>query len=171
MPSAKKTEEGGILSSQSLSSFFTIARFGPDTLVIFGLLIASTVSLLFYGLVYFSLMTAGALVVIFLVESVETIGLARAESRQIVGAKCMVLKQTSLGERGIVKLFAPDGRLDPELWSAESNTMIRAGEVARVTGIRSIILEVTTTNRDELSANVTKAKGRPSGELIEVFQP
>ena len=68
----------------------------------------------------------------------------RAMPRQIVGSKCLVVKQIAgKTERGIVKIYKTDsGELDPELWSAESDSVIEAGATALVTGTRSIILLV-----------------------------
>lgn len=131
-----------MVNGRAISSFFTIARFEPDTLALFGLLIAATVALFLYGFVYLSYLTAGVLVLIFLIESSETITLDRAEHRRIVGAECLVLKRVSTTERGIARLFKADGRLDPELWSVEASSPIMEGEVALVNGMRSVILLV-----------------------------
>jgi hypothetical protein len=125
-----------------LSSFFTIARFEPDTLGLFGLLVSATVLLHAYGFVYLSCLTGGILLVIFLVESFENVSPDRVEHRQIVGARCLVLKRVSATERGIARLLRADGRLDAELWSVEASSPILEGETALVSGMRSVILAV-----------------------------
>ncbi len=128
---------------RSLSNFFTIARFEPDTLLVFGLLSALTLALYCWGLWYMALSVVLILIVIFCVESTETIHMARAEYRQIVGAKCLVLQRASRENRGIVRLITPDGNLDPELWSTElSQTPVEEGNIATVTGMKSVILEI-----------------------------
>jgi membrane protein implicated in regulation of membrane protease activity len=128
---------------QSLSSFFTIARFGPDTLVIFGILAIVTFALIAVQLPLLSYLTAVTLLVIFLVESFEMISLQRAEKRQIVGAMCFVIKRVSIGERGVARLFSVDGKLDPETWSIESTSILEVGQIGVVTGLHSIILEIS----------------------------
>jgi hypothetical protein len=128
---------------QSISSFFTIARFGPDTLVVFGILAIVTIALVAVQLPYLSYLTAVTLLVIFLVESFEMITLQRAEKRQIVGVRCLVIKRASIGERGIARLFTADGKLDPETWSIESTLTLEEGQIGVVTGLHSIILEIS----------------------------
>ena len=128
---------------QSISSFFTIARFGPDTLLVFGILAIATIALIEVQFPYLSYLTAVTLLVIFLVESFEMITLQRAEKRQIVGAKCFVIKRASIGERGIARLFTADGKLDPETWSIESTFTLEEGQIGVVTGLHSIILEIS----------------------------
>jgi hypothetical protein len=129
-------------SRRAASSFFTIARFEPDTLAVFGLLVAATAALLAFGSVYLSLLTSGVLLLIFAIESSETIQLDRAKERRIVGARCLVLKRASATERGLARLFKADGRLDPELWSFEAASPVEEGETALVRRMRSVILEV-----------------------------
>lgn len=130
-------------STGSLTNFFTIARFGPDTLATFGLLTCLTVVLYYLGAWYLSLAVVGTIVVIFCVESTETISLSRAEYRKIVGAKCLVLQSASAEKRGIVRLYNTNGSLDLELWSTEvSKSPANEGEVATVTGMSSMILEI-----------------------------
>ena len=132
------------INRRSLSTFFTIARFGPDTLFVFASLSVLSVTLYLGGLWYLSLTTLIGLGVIFCVESFETISLSRAEYRQIVGAKCLVLQPASPESRGIVRLFTSDGNLESELWSTEFSTSpVQEGSVAVVTGIKSVILEIS----------------------------
>ncbi len=148
--SAKIEPPKTTLNRWSLSNFFTIARFGPDTLFIFGILSVLIVALYVWGIWYLSMATAIGLGVILCVESVETISLSRAEYRLIVGAKCLVLRSASPESRGIVRLFNSDGNLDSELWSTEFSTSpVQEGFVATVTGIKSVILEIAK-ERDSL---------------------
>ena len=80
---------------------------------------------------------------IFCVESMETISLSRAEYREIIGTKCLVLRSASTENRGIVRLYNVGGSLDPELWSTEvSKIPVADGEVATVIAMNSMILEI-----------------------------
>jgi hypothetical protein len=126
------------------SSFFTIARFEPDTLAVFGVLAAAAAALLFiFRSTYLSALTIVVFAVIFLIEASETINLGRAESREIVGARCFVLKVSSGTQRGIARLFKADGQLEMELWSFEASSPLEEGETAIVSGMNSVILRVT----------------------------
>jgi hypothetical protein len=58
----------------------------------------------------------------------------------LIGQSCLVVKKIMPGERGVVKVYREDGRLDPELWSAESKLAIDENQTARIVGMRSIIL-------------------------------
>lgn len=131
-------------SRESLSNFFTIARFGPDTLIVFAILSGMAIGLYYWGMWYVSVAVVSTLIILFCIESVETIVLSRAEYRQIVGARCLVIQGATSDSRGIVRLFSPDGNLDPELWSTEiSQSPLSAGEMAIVTGMNSVILEIS----------------------------
>jgi hypothetical protein len=134
-------------SRRSLSNFFTIARFGPDTITIFSVLSALTLVLYYWGLGYLSIPVILTLAILFCIESTETISLSRAEYREIVGAKCLVVRGAVRDNRGIVQLYNSDGTLDPELWSAESAHSLEDGAVAKVTGMRSVILEIAPKER------------------------
>ena len=128
---------------RSFSNFFTIARFGPDTLVIFAILSAMGIGLYYWGTWYLATAVVSTLIAIFSVESFETIHLSRAEYRQIVGAKCLVLQSSSIDRRGIVRLVNSDGILDTELWSTEfSKNPVNEGNLATVTRMNSVILEI-----------------------------
>ena len=132
------------LNRQSFSNFFNIARFGPDTMVIFGLLAGLAALLYYVALWYLSSAVLVTIIVIFCVESAETIVLSRAEDRKIVGAKCLVIKRATPESRGIVRLFNSNGSLDQEAWSTEfSQIPVPTGSLARVTGMRSVILEIS----------------------------
>jgi hypothetical protein len=134
-----------VFSRRAFSNFFTIARFGPDTLAIFSLLSALAVGLYYWGIWYLSVSVLLILMILFFIESIETISLSRAEYRQIVGAKCLVLQSASPDSRGIVRLFSSDGYLDAELWSTElSQYPVATGKVATVTRMNSMILEIAT---------------------------
>ena len=133
-----------IISRQVFSNFFTIARFGPDTLFIFTLLSTLAAGLYYWGLWYLSLSVVLTLAVLLIVESTETISLSRAEDRQILGARCLVLQSASPERMGIVRLFSSNGNLDPELWSTDySKVRLETGKIGVVTGMNSVILEIT----------------------------
>ncbi|MGI0080058.1 MAG: hypothetical protein ACRECH_10585, partial [Nitrososphaerales archaeon] len=127
--------------------FFTIARFGPDAIAVFILLGLGAIFLDAYGFRYISIVTAATLAIIFFVESIEIIHLSSPQRRLLVGAKCLVVTRASKTERGVVRVYAyPDGKLDSELWSAESGSLIEEGKFATVIGIRSIILQIEQTD-------------------------
>jgi membrane protein implicated in regulation of membrane protease activity len=142
MRNAAATERGSPMTRGTGSSFFTIARFEPDTLAVFCLLAAAAEVLYVLGSTYLSILMVWALAVIFLIEASETISPERAEYRQIVGSRCIVLKRASLTERGIARLLRADGRLDAELWSFEASSPFKEGEAALVCGTRGVVLEI-----------------------------
>jgi membrane protein implicated in regulation of membrane protease activity len=125
-----------------IHSFFNIARFDPDSWFIYGLLAAMTIVLYAIGFNYLSIAPAGAICAIFGVEAQEVIHLDYGEKKQIVGARCSVIRQISKAERGVVKLANPQGMPNWELWSAESDVPIEEGKIALVSGIRGITLQV-----------------------------
>ena len=136
-----------LLQSTKLSSFFTIARFGPDSIVIFCLLGFAALALFAYGFIFPAAVISCTFAIIFWAESVEMIHFSRAKPRQIVGSRCLVIRQIAgRTNRGIVKIYKGGSEasieLDPELWSAESDSVIEAGTIAIVTGTRSMILLV-----------------------------
>jgi|SRR5579872_3845432 len=136
-----------VIGRKSFSDFFSIARFGPDTLAIFGLLSGLATVLYHFDLWYLTGAVLATLFVLFLVEAVETITLSRAEYRKIVGAKCLVIKEATRENRGIVRLFGSDGNLVRETWSTEfSQAPVPEGSLAKVTGMRSVILEISADN-------------------------
>ena len=130
--------------SNRLSSFFTIARFGPDSFVVLGGLALASFVLYEYGFIFPAVMSACVFAIIFLVESAEIIRLATYKPRQILGSRCLVIKRVGgRADRGIVKVYGEaNGELNPELWSAESDSVIEEGTIAVVRGMRSIILIV-----------------------------
>ena len=87
-----------------------------------------------------------AAVALFAIKSAEMIHLEKAEQRQLIGAECLVTKRISKTDRGIVRVYDSSlGKFTPELWSAESDSVIEEGTVARVLDVRSIILRVGAT--------------------------
>ena len=92
----------------------------------------------------------------FGVKSMEIIRLSRPEKRQLVGRRCYVVKRVERGRAGIVRVYDQNGRLEPELWSAESRQTIVEGQKAEVTQVRSIVLLVkpVESNADLESKNI-----------------
>jgi hypothetical protein len=133
-------------SRRTLSNFFTIARFGPDTLVVFSLLSVLGAGLYFWGMWYMAVAVVLTIGLIFLAESSEMISLSRAEYPQILGSRCLVLKRATKESRGIVRLYDSRGHLEHELWSTEfSDSSVSEGAVAKVIGMKSVILEIATS--------------------------
>ncbi len=130
-------------AKNSASTFFTIARFEPDSMVIYTALVAMVVILCATGFEYVALMPVVTLGTILTVESLETIRLEHPPTKQLLGRTCRVLKQISRAEKGVVKIFDPRGLDSWELWSAESSSSLQEGSTALITGIRAgMILEV-----------------------------
>jgi membrane protein implicated in regulation of membrane protease activity len=144
-------EEGKELFKTSkvahIKNFFSIARFGPDTLFLLGALSVVTLFLFQLRFTYSAIVTFGAMGVIFAIESVEMIHLEPTREKRIVGAECLVIDKITRSERGIVRIYDLDDReFGSELWSAESDCVLEEGTIARVTGISSIILRVDRIN-------------------------
>lgn len=138
------------------SNFFTIARFGPDTLFIFALLILGSVALFRYGFILFAILACFTLLAIFAAESVEVIHQSRPQKKSVVGARCRVIRRITGGSRGVVRLYDSHGRLDPELWSGESTFLLEEGTVATVADSNGVILQITPLDEmgEELAEGV-----------------
>jgi membrane protein implicated in regulation of membrane protease activity len=139
-----------------LSTFFTIARFGPDSVGILGGLGAAAFLLYYYNLDLLSVAVALCFAVVFAAESSEVIDLGHVSRSTYVGGKCLVVRKISRGERGVVKVMKSDGEFSSELWSAESDSLVEQGTIARVVGIESIILQVVAEKEIEQEMNVPK---------------
>lgn len=114
------------------------------------LLSVAAVLLFEFGFVIASLVTVVGIVVIFALESVEMIQLDPVKQRQLVGMDCLVTMKITKTERGIVKVYDPyDRKFSSELWSAESASSLEEGTVARVVGMRSIILLVAAESKEK----------------------
>ena len=123
--------------------FFTLSRFGPGAISLIGIFVLATVVLFEYRLMIAATTTAIAAIALFGIKSAEMLHIEKAEQRQLIGAECLVTKRISKTERGIVRVYdASLGKFTPELWSAESDSVIEEGTVARVLDVRSIILRV-----------------------------
>ena len=125
------------------------ARFGPGSIVIFSLLAAGGILFLVLGEKYLSLMFFGTFALIFGIKSFEVLQLVEPEERNFTGRKCYVVQGLAKGKRGIVKVYAENGSLGSELWSAESYQNITEGSVAKISGVRSIILLIDPLAKDE----------------------
>ncbi|MCL5067168.1 MAG: hypothetical protein M1368_02290 [Thaumarchaeota archaeon] len=122
--------------------YFSTSRFGPGTIGLLLILSIATIVLYRIGTYLYAGMLLVSVVLIFGVKSIEVLRAGRPEQRSFVGKKCKVVLEVSKEKRGVVKLIRDDGSVDPELWSAESDTVIGSGEEAKVVGIKSIILLV-----------------------------
>lgn len=137
-------EEAKLLQGRhsKVRSFFNIARFDPDSLFIYGLLAVIAITLYALGFAYFAIVPATTICCIFLVEAFEVIHLDHPVEKQIVGAKCLVLRRISKIERGVVGLTSESGQPSWELWSAESAYSLEEGNTVLVSGIKGITLQV-----------------------------
>ena len=122
-------------------------RFGPGVLSILGFI--AFMAALFYILGHLYLAAAfGAIGALLLgVKSMEIIQLGRPEQRQLVGRRCLVLNGVEKGKVGVARVYDRDGQLDPELWSAESDYSISAGQEAEIVGMRTIVLILKPTGQ------------------------
>jgi membrane protein implicated in regulation of membrane protease activity len=131
--------------SVRIKNFFSIARFGPDSIFLISAFAVATVLLFEFGLRYAALVTLAAVFAVFGLESAEMIQLDKVRERNLVGVDCLVTKKISKGERGFVKVYDQEaGRFGSEIWSAESSTLLEEGSIARVVGVKSIILRVVS---------------------------
>ena len=124
--------------------FFSVARFGPGSIIVFVLLIFLTAFLYVSGHEYIAILPAVAGVAIFVVKATEMLEEQKPKARTTIGQSCLVIKEISKRERGIVRIYRENGDLDPELWSAEgeNGVEIMQNQRALVVERRSIILIV-----------------------------
>lgn len=136
-------------TSHRSAPFLSRVRFGPG---IIGVLIAiGCVTFLFYltGHAYLAMATAGAGLLLVGVKAMEVIQLVKPEKKELIGRRCLVVKRIQKGNPGVVRVYTDDGRLDPELWSAESEQEIREGQNGVVIETRSIVLLVKPSQEQE----------------------
>jgi membrane protein implicated in regulation of membrane protease activity len=139
----------GDAAAHQPASFLSKVRFGPG---IIGILVSiGCVAFLLYltGHAYLAATTAGAGLLLVGVKAMEIIHLVSPEKKELVGRRCLVVKRIQKGNAGVVRVYADNGTLDPELWSAESGQEIGEGQNGVVIGIRSIILLVKPTQEHE----------------------
>lgn len=129
---------------------FSLVRFGPGSIMLLSFIGMTTIVLYLSGLKYVAVLTGSMGILLFGVKSMERIQLSYPKERKLVGETCIVVKRVERGQQGIVKICLPDGRPDPELWSAESEHEIEKGKKAKVTGIRSIVLLIEPLNPTEM---------------------
>ncbi|MDG6997676.1 MAG: hypothetical protein JRN15_01015 [Nitrososphaerota archaeon] len=122
--------------------YFSILRFGPGMIVILAILAIVTFLLFHIGAYLYSSVFLVTLILIFVIKSGEVLLEGRPEQKTYLGRECRVIVGIDKGKRGVVKLLRSDGNVDPELWSAESDSQISAGELARVIEMRTIVLVV-----------------------------
>ena len=125
--------------------FSTLAQFGAGTIAILSVFIA--LSLLLFDVRFFDLAIFFVLlaIAIFCVKSFEVIEFGEAREKKLIDQRCLVVKKIAPNERGIVKVYRDDAKLDPELWSVESVTIgAETGEnqTAIVVGMRSVVLSI-----------------------------
>ncbi len=123
--------------------FLSFSRFGAGTIAIHSFFIVLSLLLFdvrFYDIAIFFVLLA---IAIFCVKSFEAMEFAEAKEKKLIDQRCFVVKKLTPNERGIVRVYRDDGKLDPELWSAESvipRAEIGENQTAIIAGMRSIIL-------------------------------
>ncbi|MGO9644279.1 MAG: NfeD family protein [Candidatus Bathyarchaeia archaeon] len=120
--------------------WLSFVRFGPGFITVLSLITLATIALYVSGHVYLALIAGIIGVNVFGVKSMEIIQLSTPEKRKLVGQNCVVVKEIGKGKTGIVRVYDANDRLDPELWSAESNHDIPQGQEGQVVGMRGIVL-------------------------------
>ena len=144
-------------TSHRSAPFLSRVRFGPG---IIGVLIAiGCVTFLFYltGHAYLAMATAGAGLLLVGVKAMEVIQLVKPEKKELIGRRCLVVKRIQKGNPGVVRVYTDDGRLDPELWSAESETRNPGRpewRCYRDTKHRSLSQAITRARRLEVNVQV-----------------
>ena len=121
---------------------FSRIRFGPGSIAILLFIVFMTVGLYMSGLAYFAVISGAMGMLLVGVKSMEIIQLSHPEAKELTGQRCVCVRKVGKGKTGIVKVYDSNERLDPELWSAESEYEIHEGQEAKVTGLRSIVLVV-----------------------------
>jgi membrane protein implicated in regulation of membrane protease activity len=129
----------------SSAPFLSKIRFGPGVLSILAVIILMGVVLYISGHVYLAAAFGIIGALLIGVKSMEIIQLSRPEQRQLVGRRCLVLNGVEKGKGGVVRVYDRKGRLDSELWSAESEYSISAGQEGEIVGIRTIVLIIKPT--------------------------
>lgn len=126
------------------SKFFTLARFEPDSIVVYSLFALTAIILFDFGFRLLAIVPLCTLALLFLVESYEAIDFEHPTNTRLDGAKCLVLTGITKSSRGVVKIIDGQGKLNQwELWSANSQYSILKGEIAFVKSVRNgLILEV-----------------------------
>ena len=110
---------------------------------VLSILIVLFISLVYIKLYYLAILPALVAALLFSVKYFELIQSGKPAEKKVIGQKCLVLKKVAGNERGIVRVYRDDGKLDPELWSAElaaNGAEIQENQFARIVGMRSIIL-------------------------------
>ncbi len=115
-------------------------RFGPGVLSILSFIAFMAALLYVLGHLYLAVAFVAIDALLLGVKSMERIQLGRPEQRQLVGRRCLVLNGVEKGKGGVVRVYDRKGQLNPELWSAESEYSISAGQEAEIVGIRTIVL-------------------------------
>jgi membrane protein implicated in regulation of membrane protease activity len=121
---------------------FSSVRFGPGSIAIIFFIAFLTVELYLSGLAFLAAISAATGIFLVGVKSMEIIQLSHPEARKLIGQRCVVVREVGKGKVGIVKVYGSNGRLDPELWSAESESEIHEGHEATVVGLRTIVLVI-----------------------------
>ena len=120
-------------------------RFGPGVLSILSFIAFMAGLLYILGHLYLAAAFGAIGALLFGVKSMEIIQLDRPEQRQLVGRRCLVLNDVEKSKAGVACVYDRNGQLNPELWSAESEYPISAGQEAEIVGIRTIVLIIKPT--------------------------
>ena len=147
------------------ASLFSTVRFGPGAITILVLITLMTIAFYMSGLRYFAVVSAAVGATLCGVKSMEIIRLSHPKKRQLIGRRCHVVKRVERGGMGIVRVYGQNGRLEPELWSAESSQTIAEGQTAEVMQLRSIVLRVKPVDSNANSGNEIAGSRQLDGDF------
>jgi membrane protein implicated in regulation of membrane protease activity len=151
--------EEKLVRKRVYAPLFSWARFGPGAISILLLIAFLTSELYLSGHAYVAIISGAFVILLFGVKSMENIQLIHPETRNLLGQRCVVVKEVRKGKTGVVKVYGSDGKLDPELWSAESEHEIHKGQEAAVTALRNIVLAVKPIDCDPSFSRLHRAHG------------
>ena len=129
-----------VRKTERYAPWLSFARFGPGFIAVLSMITLATIALYVVGHPYLAFIAGIIGVNLFGVKSMEIIQLSRPEKRELIGQKCVVVKEIAKGRTGIVQVYGGNGRIDPELWSAESSLDLYEGQIGQVVGMRGIVL-------------------------------
>jgi membrane protein implicated in regulation of membrane protease activity len=128
-------------------------RFGAGVLSMLSFIAFMAVLLYILGHLYLAAGFVAIGTILVGVKSMEIIQLGRSEQRQLIGRKCLVINGVEKGKVGVARVYDRKGQLDPELWSAESDYSISAGQEAEVVGIRTIVLIIKPRREESICSH------------------
>jgi hypothetical protein len=98
-------------------------------------------------------------------KSMEVIQLELPGPRKLIGQRCVVARGVGRTKRGLVRVHGRNGRLDSELWSAESEHEIAEGREAQVVGMHRSSNQALRLSK----ALISQPHGKPCKHIVFVL--